>query len=276
MIPKKTMRALPRIEKPIEDTIFISEIAEGSKLDLLKINFAEDTDRHSNKIKNVTFKECVFSHQLIENITFLGCTFIKCQFNGAQIKNSELHKCKFEDSCLYKTNFENTYVDPNSFKFTDDWRKYWSNVNAWLFQNLYRNSKNMHQEKFAMHADNKFLFYRRYEHLYGKTPSKAKFIKGFLFDWLLGNGYGIKNTIITSLIFIAAFTLSIKDSIKQTENQNLIDAFYLAIVSFTTVGYGDITPQHEPIAILATIIFLIFSAVWGAVMTAIIIKRIVK
>lgn len=270
------MAQLPRIKPPIEGELFISEIEQGIQLKLHKISFEEDEKDKPNRLKNITFKECIFSHQTIENISFLGCKFIDCQFNGTQIKATEFHKCTFQNSCFYKAKFHDVYIDPNSFKFNSDWHRNWPNVNAWLFQSLYRNSKIMHQENFAMSADHRFLFYKRHEHLRGQNPSKWKFIKGWLFAWILGNGYGLKNTIIITLISIITFAALIQKHIKPNTDSSFLEALYLAVVSFTTVGYGDITPEHNAIAISLTIIFLISSAIWGAVMTAIIIKRIVK
>ncbi|WP_456107233.1 ion channel [Pseudomonas pisciculturae] len=127
-----------------------------------------------------------------------------------------------------------------------------------------------------MRADIAFLFYRRYEYLFGLKRNIGKFIAGFLFDILLGCGYGIINVLFFTLISIAGFAWLIKDFISPSENMNLVKALYFAIVSFTTVGYGDLAPNKTDTALILTMIFLLSSVIWCALVTAIIVKRIVK
>lgn len=126
-----------------------------------------------------------------------------------------------------------------------------------------------------MHADKRFQFYRRYEYLRGNNPRPLKFFSGFLFDYILGYGYGILNAAILTFITIMSFALLITSHLKDTKG-DFWKALYFTVVSFTTVGYGDVTPNFEPWSISLTILFLIASVVWCAVVTAIIVKRIVR
>lgn len=271
-----TMTALPKIEE-IEETLFASEIPIGANLERLKIDFSEENPKQLiRRLKNITFTKCIFSRQSITHIAFIECKFIDCQFNGSKINACEFHKCEISNSVFYKASFRNTYIDPRSFHFDRIWLKNWANVNAWLFQDLYRNAKDMHQDEFARHADNKFLLYKRYEHLNGKSRNLTKFIKGLLFDWLLGNGYSIKKPVIITAVSILAFAEIIKDEIGSKGDLEFYKALYFSVVSFTTVGYGDISPEKTVFALSVTMLFLLASVVWCALVTAIIIKRIVK
>ncbi len=227
-----------------------------------------------NELRGHTFTQCIFSKSNIQNFTFSNCSFFECSFNGALITGSSFHKCEFHECSFFKVKFRDTYVDPATFKFSPKWHWDYSNVNVGLFQDLYRNSKNMHQEFFAMEADKRFQFYKRYEYLRGDSPQVRKFFSNMFFDVLLGYGYGISNALVGTLIIIFAFAFIIKDHIKN--NIPFIKAFYFAVVSLTTTGYGDIYPRYEEISLVITTVFLLFSMVWCAVLTAIIVKRIVK
>jgi fluoroquinolone resistance protein len=49
---------------------------------------------------NVTLVDLVCDHQLIEEITFLSCTFNKCDFHESQIKNCVIRDCTFKQCDL--------------------------------------------------------------------------------------------------------------------------------------------------------------------------------
>lgn len=273
---KRENGSKPRISEPVTEELSVNEIGDLVEISLRKIEFTNSDDISARRpIKNKVFVKCIFAQRTIESYIFNGCSFIECSFNGAKIIGVEFHKCVFSDCIFYKTKFTSTYLDPDSLKFSWKWYWNWANINAWLFQSLYRNSKDMHQEVFAMRADRRFQFYRRYEYLRGQNPRPRKFIFGFLFDWLLGYGYGIKNALFVTLAMVVGFAYIIEDHLKEG-GSSFLKALYFSVVSFTTVGFGDVTPELEVLPISITIIFLLFSVAWCAVVTAIIVKRIVK
>ena len=271
------MSELPKLTEEITETLPFTEILDKSQIKLKKIDFSKKLEkgRHKNFHK-VIFTECLFSKETINEMTFQNCTFIKCQFNGTIINNSEFHQCKFDNCCFYKTKIISTYIDPSSFKFNSEWYIKWSNVNVIWFQALFKNSKLMHQENFAMAADIKFQFYRRYDHLFGQKKHPFLFIWRLLYDMCLGCGYGIMNTLIFTIIFISLFATLIMPWIKINESTGIIESIYFSVVSFTTVGYGEITPVHDECALIITTLFLFLSFVWGSIVTAVIVKRVVK
>ena len=227
------------------------------------------------QISGKIFIKCLFSHKIIEDFTFQDCKFVDCAFNGALLVGVEFHDCEFRECFFYKTKFKDTYIDPESLHFTKKWHWIRANINAGLFQSLYNNSKTMHQEEFAMHADRKFQFYRRYQYLYGDRPNTYKFLKGFLFDYLLGYGYGIKNSLAMTVFSILGFAW-VLDGKLGSGRETFFETLYFTVVSLTTVGYGEITPRHEVVPLTITMLLLLSSIAWCAVVTAIIVKRIVK
>ena len=276
------MVKLPRIAEDISKTIKISSIKKDAKVKLAKIDFTglDDSD-HRPSIKNVKFYKCLFSYQTIRNVDFHSCTFNECQFNGAKIDNSEFHQCTFEESNFYKSTISNTYLDPKSFRFSSKWRKHWPNVNAWWFQLLYRNSKDMHQEPFARSADQKYQYYRRYEYINGRKKRPVSFFIGFLYDVFLGYGYGVWKSLISTCVFIFLFATFMQcntnhNSPGQLESAGFVEHIYFAVVSFTTVGYGEVTPIHSNLALVITTLFLFLSFVWGSLVTAVVVKQLVQ
>ncbi|HCF3951254.1 MULTISPECIES: ion channel [Pseudomonas] len=274
------MREFPRITEPVEN-ISIYDLDHGKiagpmrSVELKRFDFEKNRPApRISRIKNVTFRKCIFNHQNIELVNFYGCTFIDCSFSGAKFKSCEFHKCSFVDSLFYKPSFEDTYLDPKSFKFAWLWRRHYANVNVGLFQALYRNSKDMHQDKFAMEADKKFLLYKRFEYLFGKEKKYGSFIFSQSYDILLGSGYGVFNALIFTILGISLFACLIDGHLD--EHNGLLAAFYFAVVSFTTVGYGDLKPEMHLAPIALTMLFIITSVIWCAIVTAIVVKRIIR
>ena len=249
---------------------------------LKKIDFTgiEFTTRHLS-VNKAEFDRCIFSYEDIRHVNFHSCTFTECYFSGAKIVDCEFHQCVFKESLFYKASIQNTYLDPNSFQFSSKWRRHWPNVNVWWFQSLYRNAKDMHQEPFARSADRTYQFYRRYEYLNGKTRKPFRFFVGWLYDVLLGYGYGVLNSLVSTCVFISLFAAIMQgrtsdSSSHELEPEGFIEHIYFAVVSFTTVGYGEVTAIHSNMALVITTLFLFLSFVWGSLVTAVIVKRLVQ
>lgn len=204
---------------------------------------------------------------------FVGCYFIGSKFIGVGI-----HDCEFRECVFFKSQFSSTYIDPDAFVFSCYWRWDRANVNAWLYQGLYKNSRDMHQEEFAMKADRKFQVYKRYEYLRGRKFRPVKYIRSLLYELLTGCGYGIANALVVTSVIIGIFAFLIKNRIggEMIVDEGFLNAIYFSVVSFTTVGYGDVSTKNEALPIILTMVFLLVSVAWCAVVTAIIVKRIVK
>lgn len=269
-------KSLPKIEENIEESIQASSIKSNSKIELKKIIFdANPNTNYIANLKNVRFHKCIFSKQKIEKCVFQSCEFIDCQFNGSEINHCQFHECMIIESCFFRASISNTYIDPKSFKFKSDWYVYWPNVNASLFQELYKNSKSIYQDAFAMEADIQFRLYTRYVDLFNKLKI-SKYLQGVFYDVFLGSGYGVTNTLVTTVFLITGFSYVIDGHMKPVGEAGYFSSLYFSIVSFTTVGYGDSTPSSDTFAMALTMFFLLLSVVWGAVVTAIVVKRIVK
>lgn len=275
------MREFPRVEEPVIESVSIYDLDQGKVAGAMRSERLKRVvfdgvrpEGRISRIKNVTFEKCIFNHQEIYSINFYGCIFIDCTFNGAKFKGCEFHKCIVRNCVFYKVSFVDVYVDPRSFKFDWYWRRHFANVNVGLFQAIYKNSKNMHQDSFAMEADKKFLLYKRYEYLFGKERKFGSFLFWQGYNILLGSGYGILNALLFTIIGILGFAWLIEGRL--VEKDGFLAALYFAVVSFTTVGYGDLKPKMELAPLAVTMFFVIVSVIWCSIVTAIVVKRIVK
>ncbi|WDY56009.1 ion channel [Pseudomonas sp. PSKL.D1] len=278
------MARLPRIERRLTESFDLRSVRNFSDermVRYVKVGGVRSLGvRDVVKIKNTTFANCSFAQQVFKGLVFQNCNFYNCVFNGSIFLECEFHDCAIVESVFFKTVFEMCYIDPRSFVFRDRvWLKNYANVNAWLYWGLYKNSKTMHQEKFAMLADRKFRLSKRYEYLYGRKPDYLRFFKGLVYDWGLGSGYGIVNSIVVTLLILSLFSFFMFERVKESGGSGVngvLEVIYYSVVSFTTVGYGDYLPIKDQIALSVTMIFLLLSVIWGAIVTAIVVKRIVR
>lgn len=274
------MREFPRIKEPVEDiSIYDLGLETRSRtmrsVVLKRVMFGDDRPNvRIIRINDAIFEKCIFNHQEIQLINFSNCKFISCEFNGTRFKSNEFHKCTFINTLLYKPTFEDTYLDPKSFQFNLYWLRYFANINVGLFQALYRNSKDMHQDKFAMEADKKFLLYKKYNYLFGKKKKYGSFLFSQGYNVLLGSGYGIVNATVFTALGILLFAWLIDGHL--VDQKGFLEALYFAVVSFTTVGYGDLKPEMQWAPLALTMFFIMTSVIWCAIVTAIAVKRIVK
>lgn len=271
------MSGIPKINERISERVDISTVSDGTNYELRLILF--DIDRSiigKHSIRNVVFRKCIFSQRTISSLTFRSCNFDECMFIGTVIENCEFHNCKIIESNFLKAKISGTYLDPSSFVFSSEWHYKWANINAWWFQVLYRNSMDLHQEAFAMVADKRFQFYRRYEYLFGKRRRPFQFFRSLFYDVFLGYGYGVTNVMIITSLAVVAFAWIMSHNSYLGEKSGIIQSLYFSVVSYTTVGYGDVTPIQTTAALLITTLFLVFSVIWGSLVTAVVVKRLVK
>lgn len=79
------------------------------------------------------------------------------------------------------------------------------------------------------------------------------------------------------IAFLAIIVLSIGMVFYQiVEDLTWVDAFYFSVISFTTVGYGDISPQTNAGKLFTAIYLIIGIAIFGAFINNLIKSRLAK
>ncbi len=244
--------------------------------------------RPKNKLKGKKFTNVSFTKTELRGIVFTRCSFTDCLFIGTKFVSCEFHDCRFEHCNPYKASFLDTYINPEVFVGTLDPKKH-SNIGVWLFQQLMENSVKRQEPEHAQSAQYFFRKWLRFQHTYeyshgemGFWPYVRKWLPSFLYDHCAG--YGIRMapffrlTIVWLLVVTATnrfcwkqFGMSISDSPDGTKAW--IMSFYYTVVTMTTLGYGDITPQSNA-GMLAASLEALLGLIWLSLLASIVIKKV--
>ena len=245
----------------------------------------EELNRRSRWIRKKTFSRVSFSWTEISGVGFESCTFDRCLFVGARLKNSVFRNCSFMSTNMYKVSISGTYIDPRAFRECLN-KKQHQNIGVGLYQQLLKNYRDEDQIEFEREAQFQFYRWKRLqigwevrdsfrkrngERSQRETIWKAiNFIGRSLGEWLLGSGVRIRRFVLTSIISVFALTVT-NYCFSQSFGlyfsggtlEQFFSAFYYTTISLTTLGYGDIVPK-EPVGQA----FAIFQSVLGFFMFA--------
>jgi len=217
------------------------------------------------RISNLKFIESTLENAIFSNMLIENNQISDCDCRGVKIINSSIEKFKFEDKNITKLD---EYVFIDTIKLDKKYKKSYEET-AKVYRNI---AKKLKENNLINHASEYYYLSKCIEN---RSLTGIDKIKSSIF-WLLC-GYGERPTyaLITSLEIIFAFAvlymftgLSIDGvDISYTEvfsygfpQRNVVTDFmsclYFSTVTFTTVGYGDITPLNVSVFLSGVEMFL--------------------
>lgn len=231
------------------------------------------------RIRDVRFERVSFAKTRISGFSFRNCTFDRCLFIGAAIVDCDFHNCKFVLTNTHKLSISGTYIDPTSFRRCLNPGKH-QNIGVHLYQMLLSNSRGAEQIEFERDAQFLFLRWKRFQDAYeiknwrkreGVGLFSGRFVLkclGYVRRWtwekLFGSGLRLRYFVATVLGTITAFTMlnywlrcELGLELKGSSITTWVEALYYTVMSFTTVGYGDIVPTTHTGQLLASLQSLI-------------------
>jgi len=227
------------------------------------------------RISNLKFIESTLENAIFSNMLIENNQISDCDCRGVKIINSSIEKFKFEDKNITKLD---EYVFIDTIKLDKKYKKSYEET-AKVYRNI---AKKLKENNLINHASEYYYLSKCIEN---KSLTGIDKIKSSIF-WLLC-GYGERPTyaLITSLEIIFAFAflymftglciggvnVSYGDIFSNGFPQrnmitDLMSCLYFSIVTFTTVGYGDITPINVSVFLSGVEMFLglTMTGIWTA------------
>ncbi len=217
------------------------------------------------RISDLKFIESNLENTIFSNMFIENNQISDCDCRGLKIMNSAIEKLKFEDKNITKLD---EYVFIDTIRIDKKYKKSYEEA-AKVYKNI---SKKLKENNLINYASEYYYLSKCIEN---KSLTGIDKINSTIY-WLLC-GYGERPTyaLITSLEIIFAFAvlymftgLSIDGTVVSYAEvfsygflqRNMITDFmsclYFSMVTFTTVGYGDITPLNMSIFLSGVEMFL--------------------
>lgn len=232
-----------------------------SRVNLQNIYLVNSNSRSGFNFTNSDFYRSDFQSAHCFMVDFSGCSLMKANF-----KYANLHCANLEDCNLLGANFEHAKLEhiqwgeeilqEKQAKLTNDFKE--KNDLYQQAEEIYRHLRIVTEDEGLFDLSGRFfrkeMIARRMQlPLYSSARILSKTVDLFC-------GYGeeplriIGFTLLTIFIYASVYLFSglsyggelVQINFSESMGQNLyyfMDALYFSVVTFTTLGYGDITPQ---------------------------------
>ena len=238
----------------------------------------ENIDLHNIKFKKTNLKDSIFTNPYMNKVYITDCDLRSCKIINPDVKGFE-----FEDNYLTKLD-EYTFVD--KIKIDKKYRKSYE-----MAFKVYKSIASKFDANGLLNNGGEYYYMAKcMEYKYSRGLSKFK----LAIFWLLC-GYGERPTfaLITSLEIVIIFAIMYMITglsvggykIDYSElvfsglplndlNVDFMKSLYFSIVTFTTVGYGDITP--EKLSIFLSGIEMLLGVTMVGIWTATLARKITR
>jgi len=235
-------------------------------------------------LRGAILKNCRLDSTCLENAEMIGADLQNAKLwnsnlTGVKLQNSNLRNAEFnEKTLLFNANLYQSKIDNSTLKFA------YANLDKIVLQEknqlykkakeVYRNLKNYFRQEGLYDVSGDYYYRERL--MENKCNREEKKIFIWIFDTLLKltTGYGEKPLNILlwwiGIIFVYAFTYDVFNGIYNgiaynitSYNPKFFEALYFSIVTFTTLGFGDLAPKPGFFQLFAS-----FEALLGAIFMA--------
>ena len=251
----------------LDECIFINSVFKNSNLESIVFK--------DSRINNLKFIESTLENAIFSNMYISNNKISDCNCKGLKIIDSSIEKFKFEDKNITKLD---EYVFIDTIKLDKKYKKSYEEASK-VYKNI---SKKLKENNLVNHASEYYYLSKCIE-----NKSLTGMDKAYSTMYWLLCGYGERPTyaLITSLEIIFAFAflymftglcidgvnVSYGDIFSTGFPQrnmitDLMSCLYFSIVTFTTVGYGDITPINVSVFLSGVEMFLglTMTGIWTA------------
>ena len=226
------------------------------------------------------FEEAYIEDATLTNTAMTGANFKKSIMTNSNLKNAYLVDAHFEGANLVAVNLENANLSSVSFdqkimvnlmrKSGFRLKEFWKRRYDLLLDTTIRckgvNATTCYgSQRFKLFMQDQDFLEEYLETAWGK--------KIFIIWWLFANcGRSLSRWAAWSLIFALIFTLifwSLGSSSFDTQHLkfNLLTMFYYSVVTFTTLGFGDIIPKTSTAAMWVTLEVIFGYVMLGGLIT---------
>lgn len=230
----------------------------------------ENVDVQYSELKEAYFKECAFRFTKFMSVILEGSIFLEncIEFSGFQGCNLSSVDFSFNNHTVWELS-NNTLNGRTNFAFLNDEGE----LSQFLYEQIYHMYRMNGLNEQALDY---YIKFREIERNLSKGYNRLG--KEFLYHFW---GYGEKPIHILkgALIVILFFALCYKVVAIQDTGKNeasFFECLYLSLVTFTTLGCGDINPNGNLIGMFIAGIEALTGIVFTAVGTATIYKKITK
>ena len=236
--------------------------AEGSDLAGSDLSGA---DLVAANLKQVNFTGACLSKANLASTDLEGAHFLKCDLSGtrlwsAMISNTNLVESNLEKADFLKANISNTkfwHINLDNAKFLTRHNfignKPIDENGPLSASEAYRNLKQYFIAN-GRYDDSSWASFkeRQLERKYFFKARKFSYLPSLLMALLCGYGEKPYRVILSSLVIILFYSalysiLAVLKPIASMEVFRVWDYLYFSIVTFTTVGFGDLTPRMVPL-----------------------------